>query len=125
VSNKLVEKITSGSVSSNALSINYSSTSSNVYTIAPSSANNIALTITNVPTSRTAIYDLTFIIDTSTNKKYISTITVNGSSYTMKAIGGLANVSVNASANVAIQNIYIHMTSSTVTNVFTSISSMF
>jgi hypothetical protein len=122
VNNKLVEKFSSGSVSSNAMSVDYSSNTNNIYVITPSSANNIALTITNLPTNRSAVYDFTFIINTSTNKNYINTLNVNGSSKTMKGVGGLSNLSVDSSSTVVIQNIYIQMTNSTVTNAITTLA---
>jgi hypothetical protein len=125
VNNKLVEKFSTGTVTTNAMSVNYSSNTNNIYAITPSSANNIALTITNLPTTRSAIYDFTFIINTSTNKNYINTLNVNGSSVTMKGVGGLTNLSVDASSTVVIQNIYIQMTNSTVTNAITSLSSCY
>lgn len=112
VTNKMVEKYVAGSVSSNAMSINYSPNTNNIYAITPSSANNIALTITNFPTTRLAIYNFTFLMNTSTNKQYINSLKVNRSSVTMKASGGLSNVSVNSSATMVIQNIYIQMNNS-------------
>lgn len=118
----MIEKYTTATVTSNALSVNYATNTNNVYAITPSSANNIALTISNVPTTRTAVYNFTFIIDTSTNKNYINTLTVNGSSVTMKGFGGLANISVSASSTFAIQTIYIQMNGATVTNAFVSVT---
>jgi hypothetical protein len=125
VQNKLCEKYVSGTVSSNALSINYSSNTNNIYAISPSSATNIALTITNIPNRGNCIYDFTFLINTSSNKQYINTLNVNGSSITMKAGGGLANIVVNPSATMVVQNIYIQMNGTTVTNAFTSVVSFF
>jgi hypothetical protein len=121
----MVEKYTTGTVSSNALSINYSSSTNNILAISSSSASNIALTITNLPTSRVALYQFPFLINTATNKQYINSLNVNGSSVTMKAIGGLSNVTVNASASMVIQQISIQMTNSTVTNAFTTVNSCF
>jgi hypothetical protein len=123
VTNKMVEKYVAGSVSSNAMSINYSPNTNNIYAITPSSANNIALTITNFPTTRLAIYNFTFLMNTSTNKQYINSLKVNRSSVTMKASGGLSNVSVNSSATMVIQNIYIQMNNSTITNAITTVTS--
>ena len=125
ITNKLIEKYIAGTVTSNALTINYSSNTNNIYAITPSSANNIALTITNIPTTRVGLYEFAFIINTSTNKNYINTLNVNGSAVTMKAVGGLANVSINASATVVIQNIYVQMNNATVTNALTNVSSCF
>lgn len=126
VTSKMVEKYVAGTVTSNAMSINYASNTNNIYSISPSSANNIALTISNLPTNRgTAIYDFTFLINTATNKNYIATLNVNGSAITMKAMGGLANVSVNASATLVIQTIHIQMNGASVSNAITSVASCF
>lgn len=125
ISNTLIEKFTTGTVTSNTMSINMSTATNNVYSITPSSASNIALTITNLPTSRSAIYTFSFLINTSTNKQFINTLSVNGSSVTMKAGNGLSNVSINASASMVIQNIYIQMTGATVSNAFTTVLSCF
>jgi hypothetical protein len=43
----------------------------------------------------------------------------------MKALGGLANISINASATMVIQQINIQMTNATVTNAFTSVASCY
>ena len=125
VTNKMVEKYTTATVSGNALSINFASVTSNVFSISPSSATNIALTITNIPTTRTALYSFTFLINTSTNKNYISTINVNGSSITMRGMGGLSNISVNASSTLTIQNIYVQMNNASVASVITNVTSCF
>lgn len=126
IQNKLVEKYIVGTVSSNAMSINYSTTTNNIFSISPSSATNIALTITNLPTNRgTAIYNFTFLINTSTNKNYINSLNVNGSSITMRASGGLANVSVNTSSVLVIQTLNIMMNGATVSNALTSVISTF
>lgn len=126
ITNKMVEKYVAGTVSSNAFSINYSSNTNNIYSIAPSSANNIALTITNIPTNRgTAIYNFTFLINTSTNKNYINSVNINGSPRTLTAMGGVSNISINSSSTIAIQNLYVVMNGATVSNVITSVSSCF
>lgn len=124
VISELVEKYNSPSVSSNALSITYGS-QSNLYYITPSSANNIALTISSIPTVRQAVYDFTFIINTSSYKQYINSLTVNGSSITMKSVGGLSNISVNTSSAFVIQTINILMNNSTIVAVFTNVASMY
>ena len=123
--NAMVEKWSSGTVTTNAITVAYSALA-NIISITPSSAANIALTITSLPTTRgTAIYDFTFIISVATNKQYINSLNVNGSSVTMVAANGLANITVNASATVVLQTISIQMNGGTVTNAFTNVSSYF
>ena len=122
---QLIENISTGNVASNALSIDYLTNSAILY-ISPSSASNISLILTNIPTNYTnGTINLTFIINTGTYKQYINTISINGSSYTMKASGGLANVSVNSSALIVIQNINIIFLSGSISQVLTSINSWF
>lgn len=126
ITNKTVEKYAAGTVSSNAFSVNYASNTNNTYAITPSSANNISLTITNVPTDRGLnVVCFTFLINTATNKQYINALNVNGSSITMKAAGGLSNISVHASATLVVQHIYLQMNGATVTNAITTVTSCF
>ena len=125
ITNAMVEKYSTGTVTTNAITVAYSSLS-NIIAITPSSAANIALTITSLPTTRgTAIYDFTFIISVGTYKQYINLLNVNGSSVTMVAANGLASISVNSSATVVLQTISIQMNGATVTNAFTNVSSYF
>jgi hypothetical protein len=125
ITNAMVEKYSAGTVTTNAITVAYSSLS-NIIAISPSSAANIALTITSLPTTRgTAIYDFTFIISVGTFKQYINSLSVNGSSATMKAANGLANISINTSATVVLQTISIQMNGATVVNAFTNVSSYF
>lgn len=125
ITNKFVEKYTTATVSSNSLSINFASVTSNIFSISPSSATNISLILTNVPTNKTAIYSFTFYINTTTNKNYINSLNVNGSNVTMIAMGGLSNVSVNASSNTTIQNIFIQMNNGTFVSAITNVTSCF
>jgi hypothetical protein len=123
--NDLIENISTATVSSNALSISYTSNNAIIY-ITPSSSNNISLTLTNIPTSYSnANINLTFIINTSSYKQYINSITINSTSYTMKASGGLSNISINSSANIVIQNINILFLSGSISQVLTSVNSWF
>jgi len=123
--NDLIENISSATVSSNSLSISYTSNNAIIYT-SPSSSSNISLTLTNIPTSYSnANINLTFIINTSSYKQYINSISINGSSYTMKASGGLSNISLNTSASIVIQNINIIFLSGSISQVLTAINSWF
>ena len=102
------------------LSLSYSSIKGVVY-YSPSA--NFTLTLTNVPTTSTnASYTITFIYNTLF---YCNAITVNGTSYTMRASGGLANVSVSASSNFVMQTISIVFLNSATPNVLTNVASLY
>jgi hypothetical protein len=76
----MYENLTSSTVTSNSLSISYTSNNA-IYSISPSSNANISLVLTNVPTGvSNGVYSLFFYINTSTNKRYISTFSINGTS---------------------------------------------
>jgi hypothetical protein len=119
------EKIEAVAVTANALSVDFT-TNNAIISITAGTAN-MALTLTSLPTFPTlASYTLSFIINTATNKKYISTININGTAYTMIAAGGLSNISIDASAVYVLQQInIIFISSSTPTKVLTSVTSMY
>jgi predicted nucleic acid-binding Zn-ribbon protein len=103
-----------------SLSLSYTSIRGIVY-FAPSG--NFTLTLTNVPTTSTVMsYTLTFIY---TTKYYCNAISVNGSSYTMIASGGLSNISVNSSATNVMQTISICFLNSSTPTVITNVVSLF
>jgi hypothetical protein len=126
ITNKLIEKYTTGGLTGTELAVNYTSNSNNIYTVTPGTVD-MSLNITNIPTTRSALYEFAFLINTATNKKCFKTSRVNGSLVTMKAVGGLNNISIDASANVVIQNVYVQMTggTGTVANVITNVSSCY
>jgi adhesin HecA-like repeat protein len=109
-------------ITSNVLTINY--TSNNGQTIFVTPTANFSLVLTNVQTSAVqAIYKLEIYI---TGKFYCTGITVNGTSLTMVAVGGMANIAtqVNASATVLIQNFKIFFTgTSTPSRIITELKS--
>jgi hypothetical protein len=85
-------------ITSNILTINYSSNNGQTIFVTPTA--NFSLILTNVPTSQLqAIYKLKIYI---TGRFYCTGITVNGTALTMVAVGGMANIAsqVNASATV-------------------------
>ena len=126
ITNAMVEKYSTGpTVSSNAFTVPYS-TMSNIMTITPSSATNMTLNIMGLPTTRgSAIYDFTFIINTTANKQYINTLNVNGTGAPMKYANGSANTAVNSSATVVLQTISIQMSDTSIINAFTNVTSYF
>jgi hypothetical protein len=98
-------------ITSNVLTINYSSNNGQAIFVTPTA--NFSLVITNVSTSQLqAIYKLEIYI---TGRFYCTGITVNGTSLTMVAVNGMANIAsqVNASATVLIQTFTIFFTGST------------
>jgi hypothetical protein len=99
-------------ITSNVLTINY--TSNNGQTIFVTPIANFSLVLTNVPISAVqAIYKLEIYI---TGKFYCTGITVNGTVLTMLAVGGMANIAsqVNVNATVLQQNFTIFFTGTTI-----------
>ncbi len=98
-------------ITSNILTINYSSNNGQSIFVTPTA--NFSLVITNVSTSQLqAIHKLVIYI---TGRFYCTGITVNGTALTMNAVGGMANIAsqVNASATVLIQTFIIFFTGTT------------
>jgi hypothetical protein len=96
----------------NVLTINYAANNGQTIFVTPTA--NFSLVLTNVPTGiLQAIYKLEIYI---TNKFYCTGITVNGTSLTMVAVGGMVNIAsqVNVSATVLIQTFKIFFTGSTI-----------
>ena len=100
-----------GTITSNVLTINYSSNNGQTIFVTPTA--NFSLVLTNVSTATLqAIYKLEIYI---TGRFYCNSITVNGTVLTMLSLGGFSNISsqVNASATVLIQTFTIFFTGST------------
>ena len=98
-------------ITSNTLTINYTSNNGQSIFVTPTA--NFSLVLTNVPTGLVnAIYKLEIYI---TGKFYCTGITVNGTVLTMTAVGGFANIAsqVNASATGLIQTFTIFFTGTT------------
>ena len=98
-------------ITSNVLTINYTSNNGQSIFVTPTA--NFSLVLTNVPTGAVqAIYKLEIYI---TGKFYCTGITVNGTVISMNAVGGMANIAsqVNASATVLIQTFTIFFTGTT------------
>ncbi len=116
---KMYEQIHNAGSGTN-LSLTYTSIKGVVYY---SPAANFLLTLSSIPTSSTnASYSITFIYNT---KFYCSAISVNGSSYTMKAGAGLANISINSSATHVFQQINILFLNSSTPTITTNVISLF
>ena len=98
-------------ITSNVLTINYSSNNGQSIFVTPTA--NFSLVLTNVSTSQLqAIHKLEIYI---TNKFYCTAITVNSTVINMVAIGGFANIAsqINASATGLIQTFTIFFTGTT------------
>jgi hypothetical protein len=120
---RVLENVTSGSITSNILTIDFSSNNSVVY-VTPSA--NFTVKITNLP-SGTQTNSYTFTI-WSTAKFYATTVQVGGTAQTLLAVGGASNLasSVNASATNLLQQVtLIYVNSTTPTRVLTSLASIF
>jgi hypothetical protein len=104
-----------------SLSLDYT-TCKGINLIATPSAN-YSLAISNVPSGSTnATYTVTLI---TTAKYYVNSITVNGTSRTIYANGGTANISINASSVYSMQQLNICFLNSSTPVVFSSVMSIF
>jgi hypothetical protein len=98
-------------ITSNILTINYANNNGQTIFVTPTA--NFSIVLTNVSTSTLqAIYKLEMHI---TNRFYCTSITVNGTSLTMVAVVGFANIAsqINASATSLIQTFTIFFTGTT------------
>ena len=90
---------------------------------------NFQLILNNVnPNSSTyASFTFTLIINTGTYKGYANTFKLGSTTYTLIASGGLANVTVNASATSVLQSFTIVYSSSSSSpyQVFTNVTSFY
>jgi hypothetical protein len=111
-----------GTITSNVLNINYGNNNGQAIFVTPTA--NFSLVLTNVLSS---ILQATFKLEIYiTNKFYCTGITVNGTSLTMVAVGGMANIAtqVNTSATLIIQTFIIFFTgTSTPSRVITELKS--
>ena len=98
-------------ITSNVLTIHYANNNGQSIFVTPTA--NFSLVLTNVSTSTLqATYKLEIYI---TGRFYCNSISVNGTTLTMLAVGGMANIAsqVNASATVLIQTFTIFFTGTT------------
>ena len=96
-------------ISSNVLTINYSTNNGQSIFVTPTA--NFSLVLTNVSTSQiNAIYKLEIYCSA---KFYCNAITVNGTVINMVSVGGFSNITVNASATGLIQTFIIFFTGTT------------
>ena len=98
-------------ISSNVLTINYSTNNGQSIFVAPTA--NFSLVLTNIPTTAVnAIYKLEIYCSA---RFYCTGITVNGTVITMVSLGGFANIAsqVNVNATGLIQSLTIFFTGTT------------
>ena len=103
---------TNGTITTNILTIDYNANNNSSIIVTPTA--NFSVVITNVPTtSLYAIYTFQLFINA---KFYCNSITVNGTSLSMTAVGGFVNIAsqVNASATGLIQSFSILFVNSTI-----------
>ena len=117
---RLSENITSGTITSNILTIDFSSNNSVVYC---NPIANFTVNISNMSMlTQTQCYTFTIWC---TSKFYGNTIQVNGTTYTAVSTGGLSNISINTNATNLLQQItLIYVNSTTPTRVLTSVCSL-
>jgi hypothetical protein len=84
---------------------------------------NFTLTLSSVPTSNiNSSYTITLIYNTLF---YCNVISVNGTLYTMRASGGLSNISISGSSLSVMQTITIAFLNSSTPIVLTNVSSLY
>jgi hypothetical protein len=101
----------------------------NIFYITPFNATSITLTITNLPTTTNSSFNFAVIINSSSYKTYVTSVTlsyVGGGSSTPTILynGGISSVNVN-SATVIIQTFNAINTSSVPYSLLTSISAFY
>ena len=94
---------TVGTITSNLLTINYSTNNNSPILISPTA--NFSVVINNIPTTNSyAVYRFELFI---TGKFYCNALTVNSTVMTLTSVGGFSNISINASATGLIQTFNI------------------
>jgi hypothetical protein len=109
--NQISEKIyNSGTLTGTTLSLDWSNGAS--FYATPFNSTNLSCTIANIPTTKTyCTYNFSVILDTSTYKVYVSSLSVNGTLVTLTYVGGSSSVNVS-SASFVLQNFVVFFTSS-------------
>jgi hypothetical protein len=126
---KVGETLYEGTVTSNAISVNWNTVSGGLISISPSSNNNIALTITNInPISASSFScNLCFLINVGTYKKCIAgNVTIGGVGYTPISSNGYSSISVSASATFVLQTIsVVYINSTTPSLIVSNVASLY
>lgn len=118
--NRVCESVNQAGSGTN-LTLDYSTLNAGIIFYAPSA--NYTLSVSNIPITNTnCIYTLTLRYST---RFYANAISINGTTYTMTAIGGLANISISSSATFVYQQIQIIFNNINVPSVTTSVLSVF
>jgi len=86
---------------------------------------NFTIAITNVPTTQNRTINITLLINSSTNKFYGNTITVNASATTPIINGGSSSISVSSATLIIQQITIIYLASQTPAYVISSVNSVF
>ena len=110
-----------------ASSISASYSSGGIFYIASPVSANFTLALTNIPTTNTYTnYNVSLLINASTNKVYCNSISINGTNITIIYNGGSSNISISSSTMILQQfNIVVLATASTPSYCITSISSIY
>jgi hypothetical protein len=121
---RVCETMSGVTVTSNSCTIDFTSSLLGLFYMTPSSATNIQANIINVPTSNdSCTYTITLIINTSTHKARASLTSINGNGVSNYWVGGVASVSVNASASRVVHTISIVFAGSSTPYTLQSIAS--
>jgi len=86
---------------------------------------NFTIAITNVPTTENRTINITLLINSSTNKFYGNTITVNGLATSPIINGGSSSISVSSATLIIQQITVLYIASTTPTYVISSVNSVF
>jgi hypothetical protein len=97
----------------------------NILYFTPFNGTNISLTLTSFPTTSNATFNFAVIINSSSNKVYINSLTLNSTSVTLLYNGGSSSIPTLTSATAIIQTFNAINTSSGLWKVITSISAFY
>lgn len=86
---------------------------------------NFTIAITSVPTTANRTINITLLINSSTNKFYGNTITVNGSTTSPIINGGNSSISISSATLIIQQITVLYIASTTPTYVISSVNSVF
>ena len=120
--NRITEVINTAVTSGAIRTCNYNN--GGIFTTTAHTAN-FTIALTNIPTNSNRAVNITLLIDTSTNKFYGNTITVNGSATSPIYNGGSSAISISSATLVIQQITIIYLVTTTPSYVISSVNSVF
>jgi hypothetical protein len=93
---RIAERMVTLTPSSNTITLDYNT--ANIGYVTPASTTNMTLQITNFPltTYQGASYTISLLLMTQTNKAYVNSVFVNGTSYIVRYAGGSSAISITS-----------------------------